>query len=206
LADYWDNALLLINKNDHPLLVWGPSSFQTINHYKIYKAYTSNPSIPFEEFGVNQFDFWDETEVIITGAPQSNETVAYYKVNAEPPTDEESPVESYSTNIVNTRVKGEPPHKVSVEENRLYKFSLFQNYPNPFNPSTKIIYSLPELAKVTLTIYDILGREVVNLFSGSQEAGEYSVNFNAASLPSGIYFYKLTAGKFTEVRKMQLIK
>lgn len=86
------------------------------------------------------------------------------------------------------------------------KYSLSQNYPNPFNPSTTINYSLPASDFVTLKVYDALGNEVRTLVSGKQNAGNYSLNFTAASLPSGIYFYKLLTTNFSEVRKMTLVK
>lgn len=85
-------------------------------------------------------------------------------------------------------------------------FSLFQNYPNPFNPSTKINYSLAGLSKVSLKVYDILGREVVTLVSEEKSAGRYEVNFNASSLASGVYFYQLKAGDFVQSKKMILVK
>ena len=85
-------------------------------------------------------------------------------------------------------------------------FSLAQNYPNPFNPSTTISYTVAETRFVNLTIYDILGKPVVTLVDGYQQAGHYSVQFDARSLPSGVYFYHLTAGDFTKIRKSLLMK
>jgi hypothetical protein len=86
------------------------------------------------------------------------------------------------------------------------KFSLEQNYPNPFNPSTKISYRLPENNFVTLKVYDVLGNEITTLVNEEKSAGNYEVNFNAASLSSGIYSYKLTAGNSSEAKKMILMK
>jgi len=86
------------------------------------------------------------------------------------------------------------------------KFSLEQNYPNPFNPSTTIAYSIPKETQVSLKIYDVMGREVVEVVNGKQSAGDYNVEFDAASLASGTYFYKLTAGEFISVKKMVLLK
>ncbi|MBS1513894.1 MAG: T9SS type A sorting domain-containing protein [Bacteroidetes bacterium] len=87
------------------------------------------------------------------------------------------------------------------------KFELSQNYPNPFNPSTKINFSLPKDAKVTLTIFDISGREVARLLNGEfRQADYYTVNFNGSALASGVYFYKIQAGDFTESKKMMLVK
>ncbi len=90
-------------------------------------------------------------------------------------------------------------------------YQLEQNYPNPFNPSTAIRFSLPEAAQVKLTVYDINGREVRSLVSGSLTAGEHNiqwdaVNNNGAKVASGIYIYRLQAGSFTQTRKMTLLR
>jgi len=85
-------------------------------------------------------------------------------------------------------------------------FSLNQNYPNPFNPVTKIEYAVPNDVKVTLRIYDVLGREVNVLVNEIKKAGYYSVEWNGNQLSSGIYFYQMKAGDFTAVKKMMLIK
>jgi len=84
--------------------------------------------------------------------------------------------------------------------------ALLQNYPNPFNPSTEITYTLPARTRVTLRVYDILGKEVALLADGLQEAGYKRVSFSAVNLPSGVYIYVLNAGTFREVRKMLILK
>jgi hypothetical protein len=81
-----------------------------------------------------------------------------------------------------------------------------KNYPNPFNPATTISYTLKETASVRLTVYDRLGREVKVLVDENQNAGTHTVEFNAANLPSGIYFYRIKANEKTEVRKMIFAK
>ncbi len=96
------------------------------------------------------------------------------------------------------------------------EFNLYQNYPNPFNPTTTIKYSIPtsspltkrrtEVGFVTLKVFDILGREIKTLVNKKQSPGSYSVIFNAGDLPSGLYFYKLTAGEFSQTKKMLLLK
>jgi photosystem II stability/assembly factor-like uncharacterized protein len=85
-------------------------------------------------------------------------------------------------------------------------FSLSQNYPNPFNPQTRINYELPIASYVSIKVYDALGNEVQTLVNEKQNAGSFWVDFNAGSLPSGIYFYKLVTEKFSETKKMILIK
>ena len=85
-------------------------------------------------------------------------------------------------------------------------YELEQNYPNPFNPATIIKYSLPSESKVILKIYDMLGKEVTTLVNSIQTPGEHIVNFNASDLPSGIYLYNITAGNFTQTKKLVLLK
>ncbi|MCI0449894.1 MAG: T9SS type A sorting domain-containing protein, partial [Chlorobi bacterium] len=86
------------------------------------------------------------------------------------------------------------------------KFELMQNYPNPFNPSTTIGFSLPEKSLVTIEVFNSLGQFIKTLASGSYPAGSHTINFNAGSLSSGVYFYKLNAGDYSTVKKMILVK
>jgi hypothetical protein len=98
------------------------------------------------------------------------------------------------------------------EDNQMPRtFSLYQNYPNPFNPSTKISWQSPVGSWQTLKVSDVLGNEVATLVNEEKPAGNYEVEFNNHSgtvrnLPSGIYFYTLTAGSFTQTKKMILLK
>ncbi len=85
-------------------------------------------------------------------------------------------------------------------------FELYQNYPNPFNPSTVITYQLPARIMVTLKVYDVLGRQVATLIAGRENAGNYSVTFDASGLSSGVYFYRLQAGSFSQTKKFLLLK
>jgi len=85
-------------------------------------------------------------------------------------------------------------------------YSLQQNYPNPFNPVTKITYTIPKTGNVQLKVYDIQGREVASLVNEVKQPGVYTVDFDASSLSSGVYFYKIESGSFTDTKKMLLIK
>ncbi len=86
------------------------------------------------------------------------------------------------------------------------EFTLDQNYPNPFNPTTNISFAIPQSSLVTLKIYDVLGKEVARLVNETKQAGYYEVNFDASNLGSGMYFYKIEAGNFTQTRRMLLLK
>ncbi len=101
--------------------------------------------------------------------------------------------------------------EVEVEVSVPDKFALEQNYPNPFNPSTKINFSLAVDSKVMLKVFDILGQEVRTLISSNLAAGLHNIEFNAASLNSGVYFYRIEAtgndgNSFVDVKKMILTK
>jgi hypothetical protein len=104
----------------------------------------------------------------------------------------------------------------TVEETTPFNFSLEQNYPNPFNPSTTISFNIPEnsalgnagstVKNTSLEVYDILGKKVKTLFNEYLPPGTYKTNFNAESLVSGIYFYRLTQGNYTITKSMLLLK
>lgn len=85
-------------------------------------------------------------------------------------------------------------------------FTLHQNFPNPFNPTTEIAFELASATDVSLVIFDLLGREVASLVNGRQDAGKYTVSFDATGLPSGMYFYRLQTAEFTDMKKMMLLK
>lgn len=103
-------------------------------------------------------------------------------------------------------VKGKP---LSVQKNNNMLpsvYSLSQNYPNPFNPSTKIEYQLPASSNVEMKVLDILGREIATLVNETKSAGTYSVEWNASQFPSGMYFYRMQAGNFVQIKKLLLLK
>jgi len=85
-------------------------------------------------------------------------------------------------------------------------FGLEQNYPNPFNPATNIMYTVPGREYVNLTVYNILGEEIAILVDEEKTPGKYTVTFDGSKLSSGVYFYRLHAGKFNETREMVLVK
>ncbi len=85
-------------------------------------------------------------------------------------------------------------------------YSLSQNYPNPFNPTTKINFSVPKQGFVSLKIYDVTGKEVMNLVNEQKAAGSYEVDFNGSNFSSGVYFYRIESGEFRDVKRMILIK
>ncbi len=109
-------------------------------------------------------------------------------------------------NIIHTSNGGISFLDFNVVDTYPENFFLFQNYPNPFNPITTIRFEIPTSSVVNLKIYDVLGREIETLLNEVKEAGTYEVEFDGSQLASGIYFYRLTSGQFTSVKKLILLK
>jgi len=95
---------------------------------------------------------------------------------------------------------------IGSEGNLPVRFALYQNYPNPFNSSTKIKYSIPNSAKVSIKVYDVLGKEVTTLMNEFQNTGTHEIEFDASKLSSGLYFYRIISGIYSETRKMILLR
>ena len=89
---------------------------------------------------------------------------------------------------------------------QLEGFALYQNFPNPFNPSTTLQYQVSNTSKVLIRVYDILGNEVATLVNEEKAPGNYQVGFNASALTSGIYYYRIEAGRYSETKKMILLR
>jgi len=104
------------------------------------------------------------------------------------------------------------PADVDPDESMIpKKFALYDNFPNPFNPTTQIAVDLPEAASTKITVWNIMGQKVATLYSGNLSAGQHIVNFdgrdqNGKQLTSGMYFYRVTAGKYNAIKKMTLLK
>jgi len=107
----------------------------------------------------------------------------------------------YWSNSINTVATG-----VNDKIELPVSFKLYQNYPNPFNPTTKIKYSIPNSERVLIKVFDILGREVKTLLNEYKDVGTYEIEFNASELSSGLYFYKIIAGNYSETRKMIVLR
>jgi len=191
--------LTMTNQNNHPYLEWNAYHDPNIIGYYLYRVrkYGSTVKFPLNSSTTSYLD------ADITMGTSHDVYVSYWvtaRLN--------SSTESLSGNTVKT--EGQYlPQKISTNnesKEELRRFRLSANYPNPFNPSTTISYQIPQKGNVTLKIYNTLGEEISTLVNETKERGVYSVIFNAENLPSGIYIYKITAGKFSEVRKMQLIK
>src|SRR6185295_15912610 len=99
-----------------------------------------------------------------------------------------------------------PPTDSNPDATAPADYALQQNYPNPFNPVTTIRYSLPASGRVVVSVFNMIGQEVARLVDGMEESGEKAVSFDATALPSGVYTCRITAGSFSESKKMLLVK
>ena len=102
--------------------------------------------------------------------------------------------------------KYEYSQTVEINWSPFTTYKLEQNYPNPFNPTTTIGFGIPEKGTVRLSVLNILGEEIKILLNEEKEAGYHSIDFNASDLPSGVYFYRIQSGSYSEMRKMLLLK
>lgn len=198
--DHWANALGLIRNGSYPRIVWGPYSLGTPSSYKVYRCVTSGTPINFVLKATVSSSIFEWTDYEYTVSP-SQPLKAYYYVKAL-----YSGSLSEPTNSVNTGVL--PCKGLNYnEEIESLGYQLTQNHPNPVNPSTVIRYELAEKSYVTLRVYDVLGNEIVTLIEGYNPEGTHEVEFTAANnLPSGVYFYVLSANEFKEVKKMVLLR
>ncbi|MCB9058077.1 MAG: T9SS type A sorting domain-containing protein [Calditrichae bacterium] len=192
-AANWSGTLLLSSSGNNPKIVWGPHPTMSVSNYKIYRAVTSYGSPPPTRFqyseicsvSANTFQFVDY-DFNIGGASNT----AYWYVKAY------NGSLSPETNIVNSAVlyyDRKQSDRSVYSAKPISEFKIYSNYPNPFNPVTTISFELPEDAFTQLNIYDIHGKEISTLVKDNFEKGSHSIQFDAGSLPSGIYFYRLLA-------------
>jgi hypothetical protein len=193
----WSNVLMKTEENGHPRIVWAPlTTGQTVNKYKIYKN-----GVLFHVINSGTvYAYTDYSEWLYTQGNQKGyvnyKVKAYYNSTARTGY---SNVVSYAINDAANKIN------LAANSNNL-DYHLFQNYPNPTNPSTVINYTIPRASYVTLKVYNSLGKEVAALVNGNKEAGKHAVTFDGSGLPSGVYFYTLTAGEFTDTKKLILMK
>jgi len=200
----WSNALVMTtDDNDNPLLFWDEYQGFTATYYKIYRASSSTPiGNPLllnwsliQTTNSSTFSYVDD-DINITASGD----YIYYQVKAY-----RNGVYSLATNNISTRGNFYKQN-INSEGKSISRFNLFDNYPNPFNPTTTITYQLPIKGQVVLKIFNTMGEEVAVLENEFKEKGTYSATFNAENLPSGMYFYHLRTGDYSETKKMILMK
>ena len=192
--------------NNHPKLEWDANQEPDLNKYYIYRQDQYGGGWQYLAQTTNTY-YTDATLTYCHPTPPAtceNLRNFDFRVTAV----DLNSHESEPSNEVAAKLVGGSPHKISVnpESKELREYKLAQNYPNPFNPTTTIDYSIKSSGLVTIKVFDMLGKEVTLLVNKIQEAGNYSVEFNASNLPSGIYVYRLTSGSFVATKKLILLR
>ncbi len=172
-------------------LKWSPPQFTGLLGYNMYRFQQINDSTFSDTLQINKELITDST-YHDTQVKKGN--VYFYMYTVVSTDFKES---YYSSPVSVTALTGLEDRQTLPKQ-----FALGQNYPNPFNPTTTIPYALPKATHVKMVVYDLLGRKVVTLINKNQSAGRYRVIWDASNVSSGIYFYSIRAGKFSQVRKM----
>ena len=221
-----DNFAVAVNNNKNDLIVYqkvftgaalisaNPNSYI---YYGINNISNSDSVILSDNNGFSDKEKWftlskgdltktagGDISLVVSGGPftihaKDSISVAYALAAA-------TSIDSLRAAIIQSKAKYLSFTDVKEDQNKLpVSFALFQNYPNPFNPSTLISYQVPVASHVLLKIYDVLGREVATLIDKEQAPGKYNIEFKG-QISSGVYFYRLTAGEFSQTKKMLLLK
>ncbi len=173
------------------LLNWVTSRETNNKGFEIQRAQTDNQNLEFLKIGY------------VNGKGNSNSQTSYCF------TDEKINSGKYTYRLKQIDLNGNYTYYNLYDEIEVSlpkKFSISQNYPNPFNPLTKIEFDLPVNCNVTINLYDITGREIKTLLNENKKAGYYTLEFTAGNVASGVYFYRIVAGNYSEIKKMVLIK
>jgi hypothetical protein len=201
------NLTIVKSQNNHPYLSWIDPQPDG-SSYKIFRLNWCGGG--WQQIAtISDLYYEDESLSYCTAIPPAQceeECTFHYKIKVVDVGNKES---DYSNVAWARLVGGGKPSKIGANgsaDKLEFEYSLSQNYPNPFNPTTQIDYLIKSAGFVSLNIYDMLGTEVVSLVNERKEPGHYSVEFNAANLPNGIYIYKLQADSFVDTKKMILLK
>ncbi|MCH7771840.1 MAG: T9SS type A sorting domain-containing protein, partial [Bacteroidetes bacterium] len=183
---------------ESPTLHWDPNLEIDLNGYKIYYSIDGGPWYLLTTVDKNTTSFTDPG-VTITGGrfdPRVCYTILAFDLAGN-----ESPQFGIPRCVLSNQFQKKTEGQASI-----FEYSLSEAFPNPFNPITKIKYSIGKNGFVTIRVLDVLGNVVTQLIEEEKSAGEYSVNFDGSNLTSGIYFYRITSGKFTATKKLILLK
>jgi len=197
--DYTPQNFTVGVKNNHPCLQWNASTLPGLSYYEIWKKKHGIWSLMTKTADTC---YTNTNELIIAAS-----TYVYYKICAVDNTGKKSGfTDEIKFCVTGNLLKENPGSTDSLETGNVSAALQIQNYPNPFNPSTSIRFNLPEADKVLLQVFDITGRLVTTLIDGRLGAGNHDVVFNAQTLSSGIYIYRITTSENTIAKRMLLLK
>jgi hypothetical protein len=204
----WNKSLFKGRSGSHPKLIWSKHpDITNVIDYKIYRNHSNDGWQYLTSKSSSTFEYIDSTITILEGMPQANEVSTEYRVTATYRPSKLVIETSPSNTITYQRVEGQGLEKQnSGLRSNDFTYHLDQNYPNPFNPNTTINYSIAEDGLVEIEILNILGERIKTLVNEFKTKGNHNISFNASSLASGVYVYKLQAGDFISSKKMILLK
>ena len=187
----------------HPVLTWDANIESDISGYRVYKKLITQSSGTSTSYVFTTSTTYTDNDFTIATGRFAVDNAEYWIVAV----DNNSNL-SVGTEHYNTSGNSSIQWKIATDEkeNIAKEFGLFPNYPNPFNPVTTISYQIKEKGLVQIKVYDLLGSEVATLVNEIKSEGEYSVNFDASNLPSGIYIYSFRVNDFVQNNKMTLLK
>ncbi|MGE5457395.1 MAG: right-handed parallel beta-helix repeat-containing protein [Methanococcaceae archaeon] len=191
LKEYWQQSLIWLNSNGHPRIIFGELPDTNIAGYRLYKRNSEKEQFTYITLTKDSLEYTDNFTL-------SDTTSGIFPEYYVTPTYADN-TEGMATNLIQL---AKPENYIKP----VYSYALLQNYPNPFNLGTNITYSIGSDGNVLITLYDILGRKVRTLLNETKPAGTYKISFNGAGLASGVYFYKITSGSYTQIKKLQLLK
>jgi peptidoglycan/xylan/chitin deacetylase (PgdA/CDA1 family) len=201
-----NSGLLILNKADIALPVELTTFTATIADKGIKLSWSTSTEINTNQFVIERMRDNKSWERIgsVQGSGNSNSTKAYSFIDNSSKSNGKY---SYRLKMIDNDGKFKYSDVVNVVVNTVPEiYSLEQNYPNPFNPNTKIRYTLSSMGHVTVKVYDIIGNEIATLINEEKPTGSYELTWNAGNIPSGVYYYRMQAGSFTETKKMILLK
>lgn len=188
------------SQSGHPYLQWNQFHSSVSGYYVHKKLTTESGTMTSQHYTTSAS--WTDDDFTIGNPRFTNDEVEYWITAKLSPTQqslEGNHVVKYGTSWIQWKISSQNA------ENEL-SYNLKQNYPNPFNPSTNISYQLKEDGFVNLKVYNSIGETVAELVNQRQEQGNYSIEFDASNLPSGIFLYKIQTNNFTDVKKMILLR
>ncbi|MBU1114913.1 MAG: T9SS type A sorting domain-containing protein, partial [Bacteroidetes bacterium] len=215
-TNYYDNNRNLHTNTYNPrfpnqpiTLYWYQHESSNVTSYRIRRGANINGTTTWSTIATVSGGTTSYTDNdFLIAASKSTGSIVMYDVKAYYSPDQTESVNEAITVYGNTSVveKTANTDSTSTELPAINEYALNSNYPNPFNPTTQISYQLPENSFVNLVVYNSLGQKVAELVNQNQSSGKYTVKFNAANLPSGVYIYKLQTDNFSDVKKMLLTK